>query len=310
MKAEIIKTDSFKPIRDSFVELVDEKTFNREIGFAVQAIHSNPKLAECSTLSLQKAVYNVALTGLSLNPLDKLAYLTPRWNTKAGVTEAILSPSYQGMSKLAMAASNLTKIEARLVYENDEYYVEYEPSEHIVHRPVKMGKDRGKMIGAYAIATLSNGVKQFEQMTTEELYEIRSYSDSWQAFEAGKIKSAIWKSHEGEMCKKTVIKRLTKYLPKVANKQLVDRFNEAVKLDNLDFMASDDQLSYMEVLLHTSNLDEDRKEGIEAAMGMGDMTRQQASDIIGLLKANQTNALTERGMANQGEVQKQLDRHI
>lgn len=296
-----IKSEIFAPIMGAFVKLVDETAFRREVGFAVQICMAAPKLQECTQESLLKAVYNVALTGLTLNPMERLAYLTPRWNNAKKQNECLLMPSYIGLTKLAQEAGKLQKIEARIVYDGDEFDVEYQPNERIIHKPKFASKN---MQCVYAIATLQNGQKMFEVMTQGEIFEIRALSDSWKAFESKKTTSAIWADHEGEMCRKTVIKRLVKYLPKYAEHT---QLNEAIKLDNVDYMASDGQLLRIETLISTSTFDENKRQQIEYLLGSGSLTQEQAGNVITDLENNQQNALTQRGQVSPKAISAQLD---
>lgn len=290
-----------QPFKDKMIELMNGKkeSFTREIGFAIQIVGQSPKLMECSQESIAKSIYNVALSGLSLNPLEKLAYLTPRYNGAKRCMECVLMPSYIGLTKLATQGTRVNKLETRLVYEGDIFSVEYEPESRIIHNPKFKSK---KIEYAYSVATLSTGEKQFEVIHIDELYDIRSLSDSWNAYEAGKVKSAIWKDFEGEMCRKTVIKRILKYLPKdKENRQL----NEAIRLDNEDYMATHSQVAYVEGLLQTSTLDENQKQAIE--MGLGNITKEKANEVIEMLKLNQLNQLTEQGMATPTAIEAQLN---
>ncbi len=273
----------------------DKQALLREASFAIQIAATNPKIQECSPESVIKAVWNIAACGLTLNPIMGLAYLTPRF--AGGKVECVLMPSYKGLQKLAQDTGVVRKVESRLVYEGDIFDVSYGLRPDIIHKP--KGK-KETIIAAYAVATLGTGEIQFEVMMKEELDEIRGLSDSWKALEAGKVKSAIWKDHEGEMCRKTVIKRLLKYLPKVESKQL----QEAIKLDNRDFKASSDQKNYIESLLRTSTYDHEYTAQIEN--NLEDITAEQASAIIADLKNHQQN-FEQTGTGNQKDIQKQID---
>lgn len=273
----------------------DKQALLREASFAIQIAAANPKLQECSPESVIKAVWNLASVGLTLNPVLGLAYLTPRF--VGGKVECVLMPSYKGLQKLAQETGVVKKVESRLVYEGDEFDVTFGTRPDIIHKPC--GK-KETITAAYAVATLDNGEIQFEVMTKGELEEIRGLSDSWKALEAGKVKSAIWKDHEGEMCRKTVIKRLLKYLPKVESSRLV----EAIKLDNRDYKASSDQKNYIETLLRSSTLDHEHQAAIENQLE--DLTSEQASGIIANLKENQQN-FEQLGNGNQGKINEQLD---
>lgn len=273
----------------------DKQALLREASFAVQIAAANPKLQECSPESVIKAIWNLATAGLTLNPVLGLAYLTPRF--VGGKTECVLMPSYKGLQKLAQETGVVKKVESRLVYEGDTFDVTFGTRPDIIHKPCG---NKEVITAAYAIATLDNEETQFEVMMKGELDEIRGLSDSWKALEAGKVKSAIWKDHEGEMCRKTVIKRLLKYLPKVESSRLV----EAIKLDNRDYKASSDQKNFIETLLRSSTLDHEHQVAIEDQLE--DITSEQASAIIGDLKNNQQN-FEQLGVGNQTEIKKQLD---
>jgi phage RecT family recombinase len=290
---EIIQSGS----AETFSKLMggDKNALLREASFAIQIAATNPKIQECSKESIIKAVWNIAACGLTLNPLMGLAYLTPRFT--GGKTECVLMPSYKGLQKLAQETGVVRKVESRLVYEGDTFDVTFGTRPDIIHKPV--GK-KETIIAAYAVATLESGEIQFEVMMKEELDEIRGLSDSWKALEAGKIKSAIWKDHEGEMCRKTVIKRLLKYLPKVESQRL----QEAIKLDNRDFEASSDQKNYIESLLRSSTYDHEYTAQIEN--NLEDITAEQASAIIADLKNNQQ-SFEQTGVGNMSAIQKQLD---
>jgi len=69
--------------------------FNREAGFAIQILMNNPYLMKADPLSVKDAVVNIALTGLTLNPALKYAYLVPR-KVKSDL-KCILDISYIGM---------------------------------------------------------------------------------------------------------------------------------------------------------------------------------------------------------------------
>lgn len=276
----------------------DKQALLREASFAIQIAATNPKIQECTPESVIKAIWNLAASGLTLNPLLGLAYLTPRFT--GGKTECLLMPSYKGLQKLAQETGVVKKVESRLVYDGDEFEVTYGLRPDIKHIPCGT---KEKIMAAYAVATLDNGEIQFEVMMKSELDEIRGLSDSWKAFEANKVKSAIWNDHEGEMCRKTVVKRLLKYLPKVESQRL----QEAIKLDNRDFKASNDQKSYIESLLRSSTYEHEHAAAIEN--NLEDITSEQASAIISDLKQNQLN-FEQRGNGNQAEVQKQIEKKV
>lgn len=303
---ELIKVTEIEqllqPKKADFIALLNGRPeiFTREVSFAKQAIAGNELLQKCDRNSVLQAIFNIALTGLSLNPITKLAYLTPRWSSKKNCNECLLMPSYQGLVKVITDTGAAKKIEAYLVMDGDEFAVEYGTEPTIIHRPkFPKGKD---IIGAYAVAVLSNGEKQFEVMDKEELDYIRSKSDSWKSFEAGKAKSSIWKDWEGEMCRKTPIKRLTKYLPK---SPAFEQVQKVIDLDNQDYPAADWQYVQAEQLLETSTFDSEQRQRFDAQL-QDEMAASEINAIISELRANQLDPITAGLPYNQGDIKNHL----
>ena len=255
----------------------------QEISFAIQIINKSPQLQKCSKESLQVAVLNISNIGLSLNPASKEAYLIPRWNSAAKQNEACLEPSYVGLVKLLTDAGSVTSVLCQLVHEGDVFEVDLANNiSPVIHKPELNRSKRGDITGVYALATLPDKSRQVEYMGLEEINEIRERSETYKAYKEGKIKSCTWVSDFGEMARKTVIKRGSKYLPRTDRMHFID---EAIKHDNTDFAASDNQLAYIDSLLHTSLLDERQRAAIEMELSV--MNGQRATEVIKLLKSNQ-----------------------
>lgn len=246
----MITNQELEPIKKRMSELVNKDILEREVSFAMQAINASSGLQNCSKESLQKAVYNIALTGLSLNPVLKYAYLIPRWSRDGSV--AVLEPSYQGLIKLLTDTGSIVAIYAHVVNEGDEFDVVYGTSVEIIHRP-KFKTTNVTHVYAVAILEGSN-FKQVEVMTIDEINAIKARSESFKAYESKKVKSCIWVEHFSEMAKKTVIKRIFKYLPKT------DKFVNvatAISLADEDYPISDSQSDYLVQLIEGSSYDHD-----------------------------------------------------
>ena len=178
--------------------------FNREAGFAIQILTGNDFLASCDPDSIRNAVVNVSLTGLTLNPALKYAYLIPR------KSKCILDISYMGMIKVLTDAGAVKNVDAGVIYENDKFDYRKGTGPYFKHSPTLSNK--GQMIGAYAIAFFRDGGFQFEILGREDVEKIRNTSESYKN-EASR-KFSPWETWEDEMWKKTALKRLFKLLPK------------------------------------------------------------------------------------------------
>lgn len=254
----------------------------KEISFAVQIINKSNQLQNATMESKQAAVLNVAQCGLTLNPVMKLAYLVPRWSKEG--TQCCLEPSYQGLVKLLTDAGSVKTVQCQLVYAQDTF--EFNAGDFnnpITHTSNPFSKNRGELVGVYALAVLSSGIKQAETMSIDEVYKIRDTSESWKAFEAKKIKSCVWSDHEGEMMRKTVLRRIVKYLPKTEQFESVAK---AISLDESDYKPSDAAKDYAYNLLENSTVIE-RIEWANYELAIENASGEELSDIINDLKDKQ-----------------------
>ncbi len=207
--------------------------FGQECGFAVMAIQNNPFLLNCSPDSIRSSIITVALTGISLNPALKYAYLVPR-NSKEGM-KCVLDTSYIGMIKILTDAGAVKSVDAEVVYENDHFVWSKGSSPKLDHKP-DITQDRGKPIGAYAIAYFRDGGFQFDVMARVDIEKVRATSESWKNENSRQY--SPWETWTGEMWKKTVLKRLFKLLPKTQfSEQLIatlskEHENEMDDIDN------------------------------------------------------------------------------
>lgn len=209
----------------SFMSILsDEKiNFHKEMNFAMQQLSGNDfllKVAMQNPQSLKDAILNLAAFGLSLNPALKQAYLVPRKG------KICLDVGYLGMEYIAIDSGSVLWIQSKIVYSNDSYEsmgIDKAPE----HRYSAFGK-RGSIVGAYCVAKIHDGSFLTEEMNIEEIYKIRSRSES---FSKGSM--SPWKTDEGEMIKKTVIKRASKGWPKCDRLQSVISF--ANENEGIDF---------------------------------------------------------------------------
>lgn len=293
--SNLIKSETYQKIQDKFIEHgnVDKATFNKEVSFAVQHFSKNKYLQDCTIESALKAVLNISQTGLTLNPVSKYAYLVPRYNSQLKSKEVVLEPSYVGLVKLLTDSGSVLSINTQLVYENDKFDMDLALGE-ISHKPELVKSKRGEFIGCYSIAILANGGSQVEWMDFEELNGIRDYSESYKAYKSGKTKSCIWVESYGEMCRKTVIKRIYKHLPKTKKVQNIE---QAISIDNdnngFREKASFGYLSYAEQLINQSALPMEIKESIELKLDAAEYT-DEVSEIVEELKKHQPETLDQQ----------------
>ncbi len=179
-------------------------TPERLLSVCMTELRKTPKLRECTQASLLGSVIQAAQLGLEPGSALGHCYLIPFFNRKAGSLECQFMLGYRGMLDLARRSGAIVNIDARVVFAADEFDLLYGTETRILHKPVLCG-DRGGVIGVYAIAQLQGGGSQVEYMSVQDVFAIR---------DASKAKNdGPWKTHFEEMAKKTVVRRLFKYLP-------------------------------------------------------------------------------------------------
>ena len=291
--------------------LVDDRiSFAREASFALQHLRNNTFLADTASRnpdSLRDAVRNVAAIGISLNPADKHAYLVPRDK------KVCLDISYLGLVHLATETGSVQWVQAKHVHANDTYQsngIDKAPT----HQYNTFG-NRGAVVGAYVVAKTNGGDYLTTEMTIDEINAIKKRSPS-----ASKGFSP-WKSDEGQMQLKTVIKRAYKMWPKS------ERLSAAVEYLNshgqgIDFNeekrvymagkgseeATPDQKREYRALIDSTDTDEQfflqylANAIVKREMGsFDDLTSVEAAKAIALLqqKKNQMNARQSREQAGE-----------
>jgi len=265
MSDETVKTDltnitKFKKIAEEKMIAfgLDNVQVMKEISFALQHLDKNKSLQGCTPESKLKSVVNIASIGLTLNPVAKEAYLVPRWNSTIKGMECCLEPSYIGLVKLLTDTGSIESIICQIVYRNDKFSFNIADSLNpISHSPTLVKSERGDMLGAYALATLPNGKKQAEWMDVSEINDIRDRSESWKAYSAGKISTCVWLTDYTEMARKTVIRRIYKYLPRT---EKMERVDNAIAIDNTDYEITNEQIYIIDDLMDAVGIiDEEKK---------------------------------------------------
>jgi recombination protein RecT len=159
------------------------------------AYHRNPKLQQCTPVSVLSAVMQAAELGLEPGGALGLAYLIPYGR------ECQFQISYKGMIELAYRTGMYAAIEAELVHAADHFRFRRCPDVRIEHEPA-ISADRGPVTHAYAYARMISGPIVCELMTRDEIEAVRAMSKQ--------PNSPAWEKSWGEMAKKVVIKRLLK----------------------------------------------------------------------------------------------------
>lgn len=210
-------------------EIALPKHINSErfVRIAITSIRQNPKLAKCSQESLLGALMTSAQLGLEPGMLGQ-AYLIPY---KDNVQFQI---GYKGMIELLRRSGQLSDIYACEIHKNDDFQITLGLHRDIKHN-INFNEDRGEVVGYYAVAVLKDGANSFEFMTKKQVEEHRDKFSK-------KPNDGPWKNDFDEMAKKTVVKKLLKYLP--------------VSVEWLENVSKDEKVLTVATPTQNSNMDE------------------------------------------------------
>lgn len=185
---------------------------DRMLKIALGALRTTPKLMQARTDTLLGAIIQCAQLGLEPNTPLGHAYLIPFENRSKNITEVQIVFGYKGLIDLARRSGQIVSIAAHEVRDADHFEYEYGLDEKLVHRPA-MG-ERGNVIAFYAVAKLVGGGYAFEVMSRADVEAIRNESQGWKtAVRFKKEAQSPWGAHFVEMGRKTVLRRLFKFLP-------------------------------------------------------------------------------------------------
>lgn len=210
-------------------------TADRMMRIALTEVRKVPALGQCNIESFMGSIMQCAQLGLEPGSALGHAYLLPFGNGKAkdGKSNCQLIIGYRGMIDLARRSGQIVSLTARTVHENDTFKYEFGLEETMHHVPAD--GDRGKMTHVYAVAKLKGGGVQFDVMSRADVDKVRSTS------KAGT--NGPWVTHFEEMAKKTVIRRLFKYLPVSIEIQqavtLDERAEAGIDQDNASVLTGD-----------------------------------------------------------------------
>ncbi len=206
---------------DVLAKIHSSISIDAEKNYAIQQLYKNDtsiKTAISNPVSVQNAILNLSSIGISLNPALKHAYLVPRDGA------ICLDVSYMGLMHLAQEIGSIEWGQAKIVYANDTY-----ESQGLSSQPIhkfNAFSDRGEKVGVYCTVKLPSGDFLTEEMSAEEIQEVRKTSKSQHSH------YSPWNTFEKEMWRKSVVKRASKYWPKSNVNSNANRLDTAIHVIN------------------------------------------------------------------------------
>jgi recombination protein RecT len=196
---------------------VDPKKYIQAAAFSISKM---PKVLECTSISIINCVMEASQLGLNIGGVRGECYIVPYNDRKNNKMVAQFILGYQGMLSLLFKTGKIKSIQVKEVYENDTFSFEYGSRAFLMHQPLMDG-DRGAFKAVYAIIELTTGGTIFEVMPKVDIDRARDMSQDYKY----KKEDSIWGKFYPEMAKKTVVRRIFKYLP------LSSDIQRAVNLD-------------------------------------------------------------------------------
>ena len=182
-----------------------------------------PLIELCTKSSIANALFKMVADGL--NPAKNQVYFIP-YGQKLECQR-----SYQGTIAIAKRYGKLANIAANVIYENDEFTFEIDVEtgyKKIKSHVSSIDNIGGKIKGAYAVCTLTDGT------TFAEIMSVQQIQKSW---DQGIMKggSPAHKNFEDQMCLKTVISRACKIIINSSDDTALYTTDES---DNVDYIAN------------------------------------------------------------------------
>lgn len=209
-------------------------TPDRMVRIALTACQNNPQLLKADRKSFLGAIMRSAQLGLEPDGVLGQAYLIPfnrsvknadgKWEKKL---EVQFIPGYKGLIDLARRSGEVSNIIAKEVCKSDTFKIMWHQQPPFIHEQAASG-ERGDVIGFWAMAHFKDGGYHWDYMSVEEVTAIRNSSAGWQAaVKFQKTEESPWQKHFVEMGKKTMIRRIAKYLPMSVQKAaVIDELSE------------------------------------------------------------------------------------
>lgn len=194
---------------------------------AQTAIREIPRLADCDQASALGAFMTCAQLNLRPNVMGQ-AYVVPYYDRRQRGYRAQLQIGYQGLIDLAYRSGKVTLMEARTVYEKDDFYVEYGIEPKLQHRPFLEG-DPGKSVAYYAVARMTSGDYVFHVMSRFQAEQWRDKNASARNRDGEVV--GPWREHFDAMAQKSCVRALAKWIPKDVAFSTAVSVDESVRED-------------------------------------------------------------------------------
>lgn len=176
-------------------------TPERALRLAYTAIQQNPKIGQCSQVSIFNAVVEASMLGLEIGGPIGHAHIVPYKG------EAKFIPGYKGYMDLAYRSGLVTNFSFHPVYEKDQFKYSYGLRPTLEHIPCE-DEDPGYLKYAYAVVHYKTGGFDFEVVDKRIIESVKKRSPG------AKSNFSPWNTEDvWVMWCKTAVRRLAKRVP-------------------------------------------------------------------------------------------------
>jgi recombination protein RecT len=228
--SEVVKRQMDKS-KDEFLKaLPSHITFEKFQRTVMSALIADPGLLAADRQSLLASCVLAASDGL-LPDKREAALVVYQCKVKQGNAEVWIDkvqymPMFNGILKKVRQSKELLSVVTHPVYDKDEFEYTLGDDERITHKPYTGAEKRGLVKAAYCIVKLKDGTVMREVMTREDIDKVRDKS------KAKDSQYGPWKNWYEEMARKSVFRRLAKWLPQSVD--VSEAFAHDESMDILD----------------------------------------------------------------------------
>lgn len=197
--------------------------FEADKFFFNKLLAENPKLKECTRVSVMGCLMEGAIDGLSVNPTDKETYFIPERvsiGEREGqkIYEVRLSRKIQAVGELRLRinAGQIRHAEnVVVVYEGDSFEVSENNGVKGVKYSAKIPRQSSKVIACFVKIVRLDGTIDFFYQTEEDFNRLREYSSKRNFGKPNALYSSNNGSIDSGFAATKVLKHAFKHLPKI-----------------------------------------------------------------------------------------------
>lgn len=180
-------------------------TADRFTRLALTTINSTPMLQKCTWTSLLAGIMQAAALGLEPNTPLGHCWLLPFENRRENRHDVQFVLGYRGIINLALRSPSVHSVQAREVYEGDDFEYEFGLNEKLRHVPTFEEKTHDDIVVYWGMIQYSDGGHYWTLVKPHTIEEHRARSKS--------PDSPAWKNDTLAMSLKTVIRIMAPYMP-------------------------------------------------------------------------------------------------